>query len=138
MLITIIEGDYVEANILLTVEIPFAIISVCVPNLFFLFKRGFYHGLPSLFSSRDPSKRVHGQYTEHIHAIGNPLENDVGRSDRLEGGKYIQSGEQFVLQTIATRVSDLTSQDIPLDVVQVRNDLDVQIDYTVLNAASLR
>ena len=128
MLISTIEGDYVEEGILFVVETPFAIISVCVPSIFHLFKRGFYHGVPSLFNSRDPSKRIHGQYREHSDALGNPVHGDIGRFERLESGKDIQSREQLVSQTIATRTSDLTSQDVPLDGIQVRNVVDVQID----------
>lgn len=124
------DSTSIDASILLLLETPSAITSVCVPSMFYLFKRGFYHGVPSLFSSRDPSERIHGQYTERIDTFGIPVHGDIGRFERLEGGKNTPSREHFLSQTIATRNSDLTSQDNSLDDLQVRvrNDVDVQSD----------
>ena len=103
-------------------------ISVCMPSIFHLFKRGFDHGVPSLFSSQDPSKPRRGQHGENIGGV-RIVDADARRFERLEDGKNVHSRERLVSQTTATRTSDIISQDVPLDDIQVRREVDVQTDH---------
>ena len=73
------QGNFVEAQLLLMVETPLAIISVCMPSIFHLFKRAFYHGMPSLFCREDPSKPLFGKLEEHMEGPGNPVDGGVRR-----------------------------------------------------------
>ncbi len=118
------KGNIVEPGLLYMVETPLAIVSVCMPSIFVLFKRGYYHGIPSLFSSQDPSNPVHGQYGKHIGGSGKPVDGDIRQFERLKDGRNIQSRERLVLQTTATQTSDIMSDGIPLDDIQVRKDVD--------------
>lgn len=123
-----ITWNFVEAHLLFFVETPLAIISVSLPSIFSLFKRGFHHGVRSLFSPRDPSMPIHGQYTEHVGGLGNSLNGNTGHFERLEEGKVVQSKERLVSQIGATGTSETISQDVPLEDIQVRTDVCVQID----------
>lgn len=84
--------------------------------------------MPSLFSSQDLSKPLHGKFGAHVGGLGNPVDGNVRRFKRLEDVENIQSRERLFTQTTATRTSDIMPQDIPLDDIQVRNDVDVQIE----------
>ena len=99
-----------------------------MPNIFYLVKIGFKHGMPSLFSSKDPSRPLHRQYVEHVGGLENPVHSDVRRYKRLDDGKDTQSRERLVSQEIAARIADIMPQDIPLDDIQLRTNVNIQID----------
>ena len=122
------EGGTVEPTLLFVVEIPLATISVCLLSILHLFKRAFNHGIPSLFGSKNPARPLHWQYVEHVDSRGNPVDNDIRHFTRLEDGKDTLSRQRLVSKKIAVRSSNIMPQDIPLDDIQIRKDVDIQID----------
>ena len=103
-----------------------ATISVCMPSIFHLVKRGLYHGIPSLFRTQDPSEPIGGDRGEHIGRLGNPVDSDTMHFQRLTDPGKKSSMERLFSWTTATRTSETISENLPLEHMYVRNDVDVQ------------
>lgn len=97
--------------------------------------------MPSLFSTRDLSKPAIGPHGEHIGGLGNPADREIKRFKRLVDGYHQHSEERLVSTTTAARVSRSISQEIPLEDIHVRNDVDVHVDqgsrHCEINSASI-
>lgn len=120
------QGNFVEAMLLVTVETPLATVSVCMPSIFQLTRRALYHGIPSLFSTQDPSKPVGGGHGEHIGGLGSPVDSDVMHIKRLVDPGDKTSQERLVHITTVSRTSNMMSEEIPLDDIRVRDEVEVQ------------
>ena len=112
--------------LLVTVETPLATVSVCMPSIFQLIKRALCHGIPSLFSTQDPSKPVGGGRGEHIGGLGNPVDGDIMHIQRLVDPGDRKSQERLVHTTTVSRTSNRMSEEIPLEDIRVRDEVEVQ------------
>ena len=106
-------------------ETPLATVSVCMPSIFHLVKRGFYRGMPALFSTQDPSKPIGGKHEQHIGRLGNPVDTEVGHVERLIDPGLRRSQQSPVSTAPASRAVEPKSEDIPLQDRHVRNGVDV-------------
>ena len=119
-------GNFVEPMLLVTMETPLATISICMPSIFQLIKRALYHGIPSLFSTQDLSKPIDGGRGEHIGGLGNPVDSDVMHIRRLVDPGDKTSQERLVHTTTVSRTSNIMSEEIPLEDIRVRDEVEVQ------------
>ena len=106
--------------ILVIVEIPLAIVSVCMPSIFHLVQRGFYHGMPALFSTEDPSKAIGGDLGEHVGALGNPVDGGTKYGQRLIDLGVGESEHELVPIPKATRALETMPEDITLENTHIR------------------
>ena len=119
-----------EPQLTVIVEIPLAITSVCMPSIFHLVRRAIFRGLPSLFSSQDRSKSLEGRHGRHISALANPIDDHKKGFERLDNGQKVHSEEGLVSYATAKQISESASQDVPLDDIRVREDIEVQINQS--------
>ena len=124
------QGNFVEPMLLVTVETPLATVSVCMPSIFQLIKRALDHGIPSLFSTQDPSKPVGGGHGEHIGGLGSPVDSDVMHITRLVDPGDKTSQEILVHTTTVSRTSNTMSEEIPLEDIRVRDRDEVEVQST--------
>ena len=111
--------------LLIIVETPLATLSVCMPSMFHLIKRGFYYGTPALFSTQDPSKPIGGKHGHHIGRLGNPVDTEVRHIERLIDPGLRRSQQSSVFTTPASRATEPSAEDIPLESIQVQKGVDV-------------
>lgn len=74
---------------LVTSEMPVALLSSCLPSIFNLVKHGVRIFSPSMSNRMNASKPLNGPAGSHIGAIGNPIEER-----RKNGFVQLQSGKQ--------------------------------------------
>ena len=96
-----------------------------MPSIFHLVNRAFYHGMPALFSTQDPSKPIGGKHGQHIGRLGNPVDTEVGHVERLIDPGLRRSQQSPVSTTPVSRAMEPGSGDIPLENRHVRNGGDV-------------
>ena len=111
----------VTATLLIIVETPLAIVSVCTPSIFHLVKRGFYDGMPGLFNTENPSKAIGGKFGEHVGVLGNPVDTEVAHVQRLIDPGLGVSQQRLVSNTTAIHPLENMSEEIPLKDINVRN-----------------
>lgn len=106
------------------VELPIAVISICVPSWFHLFKRANKHGVLSIFSTRDPESRGP---TRAATLIGGPQhskaqeQRDYGISNVNGSGSQVD-GEEW---------NRSTPIDLNWKMIQVRKEVSIERDDAV-------
>ena len=110
---------------MIIVETPLATLSVCMPSIFHLLNRGFYRGMPALFSTQDPSKPIGGKHGKHIGRLGNPVDTEVRHVERLIDLGLRESQQSYLSTAPASRAMEPRSEDIRLEDMHVRNGVDV-------------
>ena len=121
-----LQDNSVTTTLLVIVETPFAIVSVCMPSIFHLVKRGFYNRKPGLFSTEDPSKPIRGKFGEHVGGLGNPVDSEAAHVHRLTDLGLGASQQKLFSDTTATQTLRSMSGDIPLEDMHVRNRMEGQ------------
>lgn len=118
-------------HILVVVEPPLAVVSVCLPSIFQLMKRGFEHGFTSLFTTKDPSEDVQTVYATRTVRGGNTLDREHQGFVKLTTGGTGNSVDRLV-QNKSSAIGDpaaLTAgSDVPLKQIHVRRDINVDHD----------
>ena len=94
------SGNNVFAQILVTCEVPVALISACLPSIFNLAKRGAKHYFPNFYANLSGSHPLNGPGGKHIGPIGNPIDN------RKEKGFVQLRSDRFDTVTSTERLYD--------------------------------
>lgn len=85
-------------------------------------------GLPSLFHSSDRSKSIDEEYGKHLGGVANPVDHDGRRFQRLKEASKPFSDDPLLTRTTAERDSAAISQELPLEDIRVRKDVEVLVD----------
>ena len=112
-------------------EISQAIVSVCMPSDFHLIQREFYHGMPALFSTADPSQTYGLGNLGSISIVSEAWwMATLGTFQRLNDSGLRVSQQGIVSTRTASRALETVSEDVPLQDA-LRSRVEVKVSETV-------
>lgn len=119
----------------LAVEAPISVLSICLPGIFSLVKRGVEHGPYSLLTSRDVavshSNKIFGDHNVRAHRNRNQHEAVSGHHYSISEAR-LKDEDSAVYAVTASEASYPTKppqangqEDIPMNTIRVQNDVDI-------------